>query len=318
MRAALVILNWNTRSYLQKWLPALLRSCEGLDASVVVADSGSTDGSMEMLEAEFPLVRRLPLGANYGFTGGYNRALSQLDAEYFVLINSDIDVPQGWLRPLLEWMDSHPECGICGPKIKQMQDRSRFEYAGAAGGLMDFFGYPYCRGRVLGKTAVDSGQYDSPAEVSWVSGACLMIRRSLWERLGGLEEGFFAHMEEIDLCWRAAAAGWKVCAVGSSEVYHLGGGTLPQSSPRKLFLNYRNNLLLLDRNLPRRNRARIAVRYILDIFAAIAYLCTLNISAFNAVVKAHGSFWKMRTGGRDDTVNILSNSLLALQYFKKI
>jgi len=318
MRTALVILNWNTREYLRRWLPALLRSCSGLDAGVIVADSGSSDGSLELLQEEFPEVGRIPLGENFGFTGGYNRALPQVDAEYFVLINSDIDVPEGWLRPLVEWMDSHPECGICGPKIKQMDDRARFEYAGAAGGYLDFFGYPYCRGRVLGKTALDRGQFDSPERVSWVSGACLMIRRSLWETLGGFDDRFFAHMEEIDLCWRAIALGWSVVAVGTSEVYHLGGGTLPKSSPEKLFLNYRNNLLLLDKNLPSANRLRIGGRYILDILAAIAYLCSLQPAAFKAVERAHSAFRKMRTGGRGQRKNILSNSLLALQYFKKI
>ena len=251
MKTAVVILNWNTRDFLRQFLPGLIASCEGRDAEVIVADNGSTDGSPEVLTAEFPHVRQIRLDANYGFTGGYNRALAQTDAELFVLINSDIEVTPDWLDPLTAWMDSHPDCGACAPKLHAWQDRKRFEYAGAAGGLIDAWGYPFCRGRVLKRVETDTGQYDTPAEVLWATGACLMVRRTVWEHFGGLDDRFFAHMEEIDLCWRMQLEGWKVQVVPQSVVYHVGGGTLPADSPWKLELNFRNNLLLLENNLAR-------------------------------------------------------------------
>ena len=308
MRVAVVILNWNTKDYLRRFLPGLLQSLEGLDAEAIVADSASTDGSMEMMAEEFPAVRRIPLDRNYGFTGGYNRALSQVEAECFVLLNSDIEVTQDWLRPLVEWMDSHPECGICGSKLLSFQDRGSFEYAGAAGGLLDAYGYPFCRGRVLKKVDRDRGQYDSPSRVLWVSGACLMIRSSLWKALGGLDDRFFAHMEEIDLCWRAQLRGQQVWVVPSSKVYHLGGGTLPASSPWKLELNYRNNLLLLENNLAMTYAARGSVpekalrkasrlilrRRILDLFSTLAYCLMLKPSFAAAVVRGHRGYRRLR------------------------
>ena len=307
MRTAVVILNWNTKEYLRAFLPALLHSC-GSGAEVVVADSASTDGSMEMMAAEFPGVKTIPLDANYGFTGGYNRALAQLDAEFFVLINSDILVEDAWLEPLVAWMDSHPECGICGPKLHglvkeggEYRKTSTFEYAGAAGGYLDRFGFPFCRGRVLGRVCEDQGQYDDPADVLWVTGACLMIRSSLWKAMGGLDGRFFAHMEEIDLCWRSQLAGWKVTTVPQSVVWHLGGGTLSPKSPFKLQLNYRNNLLLLEKNLAptymagglsaakaeRKTRSRMRFRLLIDNLTRIVYFCTGKKDYAAAVKKAH-------------------------------
>ena len=308
MRTAVVILNWNTKDYLRRFLPGLLQSLEGLDAEAIVADSASTDGSMEMTAEEFPEIRRIPLEQNYGFTGGYNRALGQVEAEYFVLLNSDIEVSQDWLQPLVEWMDSHPECGICGSKLLSFQDRGSFEYAGAAGGFLDAYGYPFCRGRVLKRLDRDRGQYDSPARVLWVSGACLMIRSSLWKALGGLDDRFFAHMEEIDLCWRAQLRGQQVWVVPESKVYHLGGGTLSPSSPWKLELNYRNNLLLLGNNLAmtyasrgsaprkalRKASCLIARRKILDCLSALAYLLMLKPSFAAAVVRGHRGYRHLR------------------------
>jgi len=310
VKTALVILNWNTKDYLRAFLPALLHSCpEG--AFVVVADSGSEDGSMEMMASGFPEVKTLPLGANYGFTGGYNRALDGLDADYYVLINSDILVEDGWLEPLLDWMQSHPECGICGPKLHALlksdngyEKTGRFEYAGAAGGLLDRFGFPYCRGRIRKKVEDDKGQYDSPSDVLWVTGACLMIRSSLWKILCGLDERFFAHMEEIDLCWRAQLAGWKVTCVPASTVWHLGGGTLAPDSPFKLQLNFRNNLLLLENNLAdtyltrgckmpkarRKAKRLIRFRKVLDICAMLAYFCTGKWDYAKAVSSAHREY----------------------------
>ena len=312
MRTAIVILNWNTKDYIKLFLPALLMSVEGKDASVIVADSASTDGSLDLMASMFPQVRTIPLDRNYGFTGGYNKALSQIAEgpdcpEYIVLINSDIEVGGDWLEPLTGWMDAHPECGVCGPKLHSLvfdgQNYVRtdmFEYAGAAGGCIDRFGFPFCRGRVLKRTALDEGQYDSPQDVLWVSGACLLTRTSLWQSLGGLDDRFFAHMEEIDYCWRAQLAGFKVTVVPQSCVHHLGGGTLPQTSPFKLKLNYRNGLLLLDNNLsstigPSAARRRIRARLFIDNCSAAVYLLTGRLSALRAVREAHREYHSLRT-----------------------
>ena len=249
MKTAVVILNWNTREFLEKFVPGILRSINGEDACLVVADNASTDGSMQMLSEKFPEVRQIRLDKNYGFTGGYNRALSQIDAEYLVLLNSDIEVPRNWLRPLTMAMDTHLEIGACAPKLHSWYDRDMFEYAGAAGGYLDSFGFPFCRGRIMNMMEKDKGQYDTAEDVLWASGACLMVRSSVFRMLGGLDDRFFAHMEEIDLCWRIQLAGYRVCIVPDSVVYHIGGGTLPQNSPWKLKLNYRNNLMMLENNL---------------------------------------------------------------------
>lgn len=303
MKTAVVILNWNTRDYLRRFLPGLISSCEGNDAEVIVADSCSSDGSLEMLAEEFPQLRTIALDANYGFTGGYNRALEQIvDAEFFVLINSDIEVPEGWLKPLADWMENHPECAVCGPKLHRLLPEGRsaeLEYAGAAGGWLDRFGYPFCRGRVPGRTAMDEGQYDSACNVLWVSGACLMTRASIWRELGGLDERFFAHMEEIDYCWRAQLAGWKVTVVPESTVYHIGGGTLPQTSPLKLKLNFRNNMLLLDNNLAatvgKKKACRtIAMRKVLDSGSAFVYLLSGKTGNFKAVRDAKREYRSLR------------------------
>ena len=316
MKTAIVILNWNTKGYLERFLPALIASTEGMDAEVIVADNASTDGSLEMLFQEYPAIRQIRLDRNYGFTGGYNRALAQVEADYFVLINSDIKVPKGWLQPLVAWMDAHPKCGACGPKLLSWHDRTAFEYAGAAGGLIDRYGYPFCRGRALQVVEKDNGQYDAPADVFWVSGACLMVRSRLWKKLGGLDDRFFAHMEEIDLCWRLQLAGYKVTLVPQSSVYHIGGGTLPNESPFKLRLNYRNNLLLLENNLAKTFRAqgysvegalgkarrRILVRILLDGCSALCYLVTKKWASYKAVVKAHAEYFKLRRKPSPDEV----------------
>ena len=317
MKTAVVILNWNTREYLRRWLPSLLSG----DADVWVADNASADGSLEMVRESFPEVRTIGFDDNYGFTGGYNRAIDAVskaaDYRYAVLLNSDVDVQKGWLEPLEEWMDSHPECGICGPKILAMdpsgERTGRFEYAGGAGGYLDRFGYPFCRGRVMKRTELDEGQYDTPREVMWISGACLMTRMSLWRDLGGLDDRFFAHMEEIDYCWRAQLAGWKVTEVPYSSVWHLGGGTLPQDSPFKLKLNFRNNLLLLDNNLEAtihasggrswRAKCRITFRRMLDIISAAVYLIKGRKDLAGAVADAHREFKGLREMPRRTAVH---------------
>ena len=322
MKTAVVILNWNTEGFLKEFLPGLLRSCDKVEgAEVIVADNASTDGSMEVMKKEFPQVRALQFERNLGFTGGYNRAFKELDSsddapEYFLLINSDIEVPEDWLEPLVEWMDRHPDCGACAPKLHSWQERDKFEYAGAAGGYLDRFGYPFCRGRILKRIETDRGQYDWPADVFWATGACLMVRSSVYRKLGGLDERFFAHMEEIDLCWRMQLEGWRISVVPESTVYHVGGGTLPATSPFKLFLNYRNNLLMLSNNMARtlalglvhggfdietaaaeglRNAGRlIRRRMILDGMAAATYILTFKPECFKAVLKAHKEFRKLR------------------------
>lgn len=318
MKTAVVILNWNTEGFLRDFLPGLLHSVSKIeDAEVIVADNASTDGSMEVMHNEFPEVKTLLFDRNLGFTGGYNRAFREISdrygrPEYFLLINSDIEVTDRWLEPLVKWMDTHPECGACAPKLHSWQERDKFEYAGAAGGYIDRFGYPFCRGRILKRLETDSGQYDSPADVFWATGACLMVRSSIYEKLGGLDERFFAHMEEIDLCWRMQLAGYRVTVVPESTVYHVGGGTLPASSPFKLFLNYRNNLLMLGNNLGKtmaldiykagtdirkaaekgcRKAARlIFFRKCLDALSAAVYLLTLDMKAFKAVLRAHKEY----------------------------
>lgn len=317
MRTAIVILNWNTKDYLERFLPGLLASAKD-GAEVIVADNASTDGSMEMLSGKFPSVRQIRLDKNHGFTGGYNRAFNAVcklseaaDLEYFVLINSDIEVSDGWLTPLVEWMDSHPDCAACAPKLHSFHDRESFEYAGAAGGMLDRFGYPFCRGRVLKRVEKDSGQYDSPAKVFWATGACLMVRKTEYSRMGGLDDRFFAHMEEIDLCWRLQLEGKSIFVVPQSVVWHLGGGTLPNDSPWKLKLNYRNNLIMLQNNLAktyslqeireltpekaaekacRRAKGTIFLRKCLDGCSALVYLLTGKKECYKAVLEAHREF----------------------------
>ena len=322
MKTAVVILNWNTEGFLREFLPGLLRSCEKVEgAKVIVADNASTDGSLKVMAEEFPQVRTLKFEKNLGFTGGYNRAFSELNdgpdaPEYFLLINSDIEVTEDWLGPLVEWMDNHPECGACAPKLHSWQEREKFEYAGAAGGYIDRYGYPFCRGRILGRLETDLGQYDSPTDVFWATGACLMVRSSVYRMMGGLDRRFFAHMEEIDMCWRMQLEGWKVTVVPSSTVWHVGGGTLPATSSFKLFLNYRNNLLMLENNLSktfalglyhkglsagkaavkgfRMARRRIVFRRLLDRVSGLVYLVTLKGECFKAVLKAHKEYRCMK------------------------
>ncbi len=317
-RAAVVILNWNGIRFLKKYLPVLIENTPREVGTIYVADNGSTDGSVEMLKNEFPSVGIIEFEKNYGFTGGYNRALSQIDAEFYVLINSDIRVSAGWLDTVIDFMDNNPEAGICMPKIlseavhEQILNAAGactapqyevFEYAGACGGFIDRYGFPFCRGRILSHVEEDRGQYDSPMEVFWATGACMIVRSCIYKQLGGLDENFFAHMEEIDFCWRAKLLSHHVWVVPKSVVYHVGGGTLPNNSPRKLYLNYRNNLLMLYKNLPyrkgdngvvfRRNLF-LFVRMCIDGMSAVAYLLQGRFSFFKAVFKAHSDYRKMK------------------------
>lgn len=292
-KVAIVILNWNGENFLKKFLPNVIRHSIADGVEIVIADNGSTDSSIKFLENNHPAVRIIKLDKNYGFASGYNLALKQVESEYYILLNSDIDVPQGWLSPLIQFMDLTPNAAACMPKILDYNNPSHFEYAGAAGGFIDYLGYPFCRGRILSNIEKDNGQYDNPIEVFWASGASLFIRSKVYWEVGGLDDDFFAHMEEIDLCWRIKSIGYSNWCIPASKVYHVGGGTLPNNNPRKLYYNYRNSLFMLFKNLPR-NRFLLTffTRLILDGLSAFAYLLKGNFGFLKAVFMAHTSFWK--------------------------
>lgn len=296
MKLSVVILNWNGENLLRQFLPSVVASTRDPEVEVVVADNGSSDGSLSLLRCEFPTVRVIALKENYGFSGGYNRAMEQIDSDYVTLLNSDVETPEGWWRPLVDFLDAHPDVGAVQPKIMSYAAKDTFEYAGAAGGLLDRFGYPYCRGRLFDKIEKDTGQYDSaPADIAWASGACLTARRSVYLQAGGLDPLFFAHMEEIDLCCRIHNLGWRVCFVPGSKVYHLGGASLAQGNPRKTYLNFRNNLLLLYKNLPPgKSRPLLIKRRLLDTLAFFMYAAKLDFKNAGAILKAHRDFRTMR------------------------
>lgn len=286
----IVILNWNGAEHLRRFLPSVVTAAPD-DVQVVVADNGSTDDSVSILTAEFPTVRILLLDRNYGFAGGYNRALTQLDADYFVLLNSDVETPVGWLTPILDCLDSNPDVAVVAPKLRAYCAREQFEYAGASGGYLDFLGYPFCRGRILRHVEEDRGQYDDARDLFWVSGAAFCCRADVFRALGGFDEDFFAHMEEIDLCWRMQLAGYRVRIIPQSVVWHLGGGTLTTDSPAKVFYNHRNNLAMLYKCASSWQRVVVAVaRPVLDLLAALSYLVQGRGDNFCAVFRAYGDF----------------------------
>lgn len=292
-KVAIVILNWNGEHFLRKFLPNVIVNSQGNGIGVFVADNGSTDGSLALLDSEFNEVIQIRLDKNYGFAEGYNRALQQIDTEFFVLLNSDVELTAGWLSPLIEFMDLHPDAAACAPKIMDYSRKTYFEYAGAAGGFIDKFGYPFCRGRILSEIEVDSNQYDNTREIFWASGACMFVRASKYIELGGLDDSFFAHMEEIDMCWRFHNNGYSVWSVPQSCVYHVGGGTLPNNNPHKLYLNYRNSLYTLHKNLhPKELYPIIIVRIILDWLSAFAYLLNFKYNFFKAVFVAHIHYFR--------------------------
>ena len=295
---AVIILNWNGADLLRRYLPSVLDNTSADLADVIVADNGSTDSSRQVLEQEFPQVKTLYFDKNYGFAEGYNRAIAQTHYRYTVLLNSDVRTPAGWLEPIYQYCEAHPEVGAVMPKLLQDRDDDRqvFEYAGAAGGFIDKHGYPYCRGRLFNSIEDDKGQYDGePADIFWATGACLMVRTSLFEQVGGLDKDFFAHMEEIDLCWRILLTGSKIRVIPESRVYHLGGGSLPQGNPRKTYLNFRNNLLLLHKNLPQKEGKRLLiVRRLYDTLAFFMALAKLHGGDAKAIIRAHRDFRKMR------------------------
>jgi GT2 family glycosyltransferase len=258
-----------------------------------VADNGSTDGSAEYVSENYRDIRLIRFEKNHGFAGGYNLALEQIDAQYYVLLNSDIEVTCGWLQPLIDYLDRNPDVASCQPKVLSWDHRDQFEYAGAAGGFIDWLGYPLCRGRILMKVEKDSGQYDIPADIFWSTGACMAVRADAWQKCRGFDPSFFAHMEEIDLCWRFHRSGYRVTYVPGSVVYHVGGGTLPYKSPFKTYLNFRNSLFLLYKNLPDDKLKRILlIRKILDGIAAIFFLIKGQLRSSAAVWKAHMEFYR--------------------------
>ena len=295
-KTAIVILNWNGRKMLEQYLPSVLMYSKD-EATVYVADNASTDDSIELLEKHFPEVRIIRLDRNWGFAEGYNRALQQVEAEYYVIMNSDIEVTHHWLTPLTEFMDNHPEVAACQPKLLSMSDKERFEYAGAAGGFIDSLGYPFCRGRVFDTVENDNGQYDTRAEVMWATGACMMIRSKDYHAVGGFDGRFFAHCEEIDLCWRLRLQGRKVYCIPDSYVYHVGGGTLPKGNPMKTYLNFRNNLTMLYKNLPAKDLKKVMRwRWFLDYVAAFQTLVfNRNVGDFRAIYRARRDFKRWRS-----------------------
>lgn len=280
---------------LRSFLPTVLRYSEADGARVYVADNGSTDSSLSILYSEFPSVQVIELHDNFGFAQGYNLALDRMEAEYCVLLNSDVEVTEHWLRPLVQYMDRHPEVAACQPKIRSWYHRERFEYAGAAGGFIDRYGYPFCRGRIMSVVEEDCGQYDTVIPIFWATGAALCIRQADYLRAGGLDQAFFAHMEEIDLCWRLRARGRQIVCVPQSVVYHVGGATLKKENPRKTFLNFRNNLVMLYKNLPSEELTKVMrVRTVLDYLAAFQYLLQGQCSNAKAVLRARKDYKQLR------------------------
>ena len=320
MKVAVTILNWNGKGFLEKFLPTLFNSLQQskFEADLIIADNASTDGSIESFSTN-PKIKWIQLDRNYGFTGGYNRAFEKLDGyKYYVLINSDIEVTDGWLDTLIDFMESHPEASACQPKIPSFANRNQFEYAGAAGGFIDKWGFPLCRGRILSCVEEDNGQYDNPQRCFWASGACMVVRSDTYRTLGGLEEEFFAHMEEIDFCWRAAHAGGEIWCVPQSKVYHVGGGTLPNNSPRKLYLNYRNNLLMLWKNLPEKGKnTKIFLRKCIDGLSAVCYIFQGKFSYFKSVVKAHRDYRKLKAKVKVSSAYHLPYGILPYSIIKK-
>ena len=310
-KVAIVILNWNGAKMMRRFLPSVIEHSSDV-ADIIVADNDSKDDSLAMLKAEFPMVRTIVLDKNYGFAGGYNNALKQVENEYYMLLNSDVEVTEGWLHKLVAFMDAHADVAACQPKLRAEHSRDMFEYAGASGVFLDRYGYPFCRGRIFETVEKDEGQYDNPCEVLWATGAALMIRRADYWRVGGLDARFFAHNEEIDLCWRLCNLGRKIYCVPQSVVYHVGGGTLPKGNPMKTYLNFRNNLTMLYKNLPDSELSHVMrVRFWLDYVAAFkSLLLDRNWGEFCAVLRGRRAFKAWRKEFCNDRKQIQATRLL--------
>jgi len=329
MKVAVVILNWNGKGFLQKFLPSVV-SCNASFSEIIVADNASTDDSLAFLQAEYPQVRIIVNAENGGFAKGYNDALKLVHAEYYVLLNSDVEVTPGWIDSVISLMDSDKSIAACQPKIRAFHNKALFEYAGAAGGYIDKYGYPFCRGRIFESLEEDKGQYDDVREVFWATGACMFVRAECFHRVHGFDVDFFAHMEEIDLCWRLKNLGYKIMYCPASVVYHVGGGTLNKTSPQKTYLNFRNNLALITKNHPPEYFAiKLLWRMILDGVAGAKYLASGEFAHFKAILRAHFSFYgsfssimKKRRALKKEIVKhtttaVYLRSILADYYFRK-
>lgn len=316
---AVIILNWNGAALLEEYLPQVIANTDRSVGRIIVADNGSDDNSLAILADRFPDVEVMALDRNYGFAEGYNRALEATRYPYTVLLNSDVAPDPGWLNALYDFMQSHTDAAACQPKLLSYRNPAMFEYAGACGGYLDRNGYPYCRGRIFATCEADRGQYDTVAEVDWASGAALMVRTDLYLQAGGLDPDFFAHMEEIDLCWRLRTMGYKLYAVPQASVRHLGGGSLPASNPRKTYLNFRNNLLMLYKNLPKAGkRAALIRRRLLDTIAWAKFVATFDFANAGAIVRAHRDFARMRKRYTDTAASPISSrpNILAEYYLR--
>ncbi len=309
-KVAIVILNWNGKKFLSQFLPDLIQHTPESLADIIIADNASTDDSVTFLQKEYPQLPIILLEKNYGFAEGYNRALSKLDNPYLLLLNSDVEVTEHWLEPLTDYMQQHPEVAACQPKVRAYYNKEKFEHAGACGGYIDKYGYPFCRGRIMHVTEKDHGQYDHITSVFWATGACLLIRNADYKIVGGLDARFFAHMEEIDLCWRLRSRGKTIVCIPASIVYHVGGGTLQKGSSFKTYLNFRNNLLMLYKNLPEDElKLVMRIRWWLDTLAEVRFLLFADWKNFKAVVKARSDFRRMRKEMTQDRQYNLEHSV---------
>lgn len=330
-KTAVVILNWNGRKLLEEFLPSVIRYSSFPDVEIVVADNGSTDDSIAFLTSVYPQITRVVLSENYGFADGYNRALKEVKAEYFVLLNSDVEVTEDWLLPITDHLDKNPDVAAIQPKIRAQRSKEYFEYAGASGGFIDKYGYPFCRGRIFSNVEKDYGQYNEPMDVLWATGACLVIRSKEFFDAGGFDASFFAHMEEIDLCWRLNCRGKRIVCLPLSTVFHVGAATLKKESPRKTYLNFRNNLLMLYKNLPQEHLKRtMSIRLILDYLAAFQFAVTGKYANAKEVIRAHKDFYNNRYAYRQarqenlkktvvvKPVTIYPKSILAAYYIRGI
>ncbi|MES2131521.1 MAG: glycosyltransferase family 2 protein [Bacteroidota bacterium] len=329
-KTAVVILNWNGKKFLESFLPGVLKNSP--EATVYVADNQSADGSVDFLKNHFPEVKIIVNPGNEGFAKGYNTALKQINAQYYVLLNSDVEVTENWLTPLINLMDSQQDIAACQPKIMDYHNRKKFEYAGASGGFIDKYGYPFCRGRLFNELEEDQGQYNDHKEVFWATGACMMVRAEAFWKAGAFDDDYFAHMEEIDVCWRMKNLGYKIYVEPSSTVYHVGGGTLNKLSPRKTFLNFRNNLITLTKNATSHFLLfKILYRMLLDGVAAFKFLLEGHGSHFFAVIKAHFSYYvhlpstltkrsrmKRMEGFRDTRSCIYEKNIVYLHFIKSV
>jgi GT2 family glycosyltransferase len=322
IKTAIVILNWNTRNHLETFLPNLVKYSSSTGTRIIVADNGSSDDSVGFLRKNYPQVELILLDKNYGFAEGYNKALAQIKAEYYIILNSDIEVTENWLPPLIKLLETNPDIAACMPKLRSYYQRGHFEYAGAAGGFIDKYGYPFCKGRIFETLEKDEGQYDGTYPVFWATGACMAVKADIFHKTGGFDPYFFAHQEEIDLCWRMQNHGYKIYCTTDSVVYHLGGGTLPKSNSRKTYLNIRNNQVLLYKNLPKEKWRRILlIRLVMDGIAALKFLTGSNPSEFMAVFKAHMSFYKYLFSKKDylkisyEPLELIHKKSIVIQYY---